>query len=419
MSSRSAPGRVILVGAGIVAVASATALLDDGWEVLLLAPDPIGEGGAAIGSAGLLATQTVQPLAMPGIATRIPRMLIDPDAPLSIRWAYAPRLLPWFLRFLAASRPDRVERLSRALAELLGGAIDAYGPMLAVAGASTLVRRNGLLMVYRSDEQLAGAEADIELRKRRGVRLELVSGDWLRALVPALSPEYRQGVLYPDCGHVVDPQALVRALGQSALSRGARFVRESAVGFDLRGGTATAVRTAMAVHQADAVVIAAGAWSGELVRSLRLRVPLEYERGYHVTVPEPGIELPLPMIAGDVRFAMTPLSIGLRLAGTIEFGGLAAPPNRRRQEMLLRHAKACLPGLRTEKVSQWMGFRPSLPDSLPVIGTSPDYRNVYFAFGHGHLGVTMAAVTGRIIADLAAGRPPPIDITPFRIDRFH
>jgi D-amino-acid dehydrogenase len=147
-------------------------------------------------------------------------------------------------------------------------------------------------------------------------------------------------------------------------------------------------------------------------------VPLEYERGYHVTLAEPGIEMPLPLIVGDVRFAITPLRIGLRLAGTIEFGGLRAPANPRRQEMLLRHAKACLPGLRTEQASRWMGFRPSLPDSLPVIGRSPDHRNVYFAFGHGHLGVTMAAVTGRIIADLAAERPPPIDVTPFRIDRF-
>jgi D-amino-acid dehydrogenase len=414
----SARGRVVIIGAGIVAVAIAASLLDDGWEVLLLAPDPIGEGGAAIGSAGLLATQTVQPLAMPGIARRLPSMLLDSDAPLSIRWAYAPRLLPWFARFLAASRPDRAERVSRALAELLSGAIAAYAPMLAAAAASALVRRDGLLTVYRNEAQLAEAKPEIELRQRRGVPLELISGDRLRTIAPALSPEYRLAVLYPDCGHVLDPRALVRALGQSALDRGARFVREAAVGFVLRGGCAVAVRTATSAHPSDAIVIAAGAWSGNLIRGLGYRVPLDYERGYHVTIPEPGIDMPLPLIVGDVRFAITPLSIGLRLAGTIEFGGLRAPANPRRQAMLLRHAKACLPALRTEGSSRWMGFRPSLPDSLPIIGRSVDHRNVYFAFGHGHLGVTMAAVTGRIIADLAAGRPPPIDITPFRVDRF-
>jgi D-amino-acid dehydrogenase len=419
MSQRSRRGRVVIVGAGIVAVAAAIALLDDGWEILLLAPDPIGKGGAAIGSAGLLATQTVQPLAMPGLAARIPRMLTDPDAPLSIRWAYAGRLLPWLVRALAASRRNQVERLSLALADLLRDAIDAYGPILAAASAAALVRRDGLVMVHRNDEQLAAANAEIELRRRRGVRLELVSGDRLRALAPALSPEYRHGVFYPDCGHVADPQALVCTLGQAALSRGARFAREAVVGFDLRRGAAAAVRTTTSAHPADAVVIAAGAWSGEIVRLLGLRVPLEHERGYHVTLPEPDIELRLPIIVGDVRFAVTPLAIGLRLAGTIEFAGLRAPPNPSRYEMLLRHAKACLPGLNSSRATRWMGFRPSLPDSLPVIGRSPSHHNVYFAFGHGHLGVTMAAVTARMVADLAAGRAPPIEVTPFRIDRFH
>ncbi len=419
MALRRGRGRVVVIGAGIVGVATAGCLIDDDWEVTLVAPEAPGEGGAGIGSAGLFATQTVQPLAMPGIARRIPRMLFDRDAPLSIRWSYAATLLPWFVRLLRASTPGEVERLSRALSDMLATAVEAYGPLLEAAGAERLVRRDGLVMVYRTAEQVESARAEIDLRRRRGVELAEISGSELRRLVPAISSEYRYGVLYPKCGHTVDPKALVVALWESVERRGGTFVKAAVEGFESRGSAVTAVRTNSGTLPADAIVVAAGAWSAPLALALGFRVPLEVERGYHVTLAAPGIALPVPVIVADVRFAVTPMTMGVRLAGTIEFAGMQAPPAPRRQDMLVRLARLCFPGLSAEHQSRWMGFRPSMPDSLPVIGKSPRHSNAYFGFGHGHLGVTQGAMTGRIIADLAAGRRPPIDVTPFSIERFH
>jgi D-amino-acid dehydrogenase len=312
-----------------------------------------------------------------------------------------------------------VERLSRALADILREALAAYAPLLAAVGANDLVEQKGLVTVYRTADQLEAARPEIELRKRRGISLQIVTDPDLRRIAPALAPEYRYGVFYPQCGHTVDPRALLLALWQSTDSRGGRFIEDAAQGFDVRGRSAAAVRGNAGTYPADAFVVAAGAWSGPVASSLGFRVPLDWERGYHVTLADPGIDLPVPIIAGDVRFAITPMRMGVRLAGTIEFAGLRAPPNARRHAMLLRQGKSCLPGVNTDKPSLWMGFRPSLPDSLPVIGRSPAHANVFFAFGHGHLGLTGAAITARIVADLAAGRRPTIDVEPFRIDRFH
>jgi D-amino-acid dehydrogenase len=387
--------------------------------VTLVAPHRPGDGGAAIGSAGLLATQTVQPLAMPGVLATVPRMLTNPDAPLSVRLAYLPRLLPWLIRFLRASRPAEVERLSIALANQLSGTFQAYEPLLREAHAEDLVLRRGLVTVYRTAEQVAAARREIELRRRRGIRLEQVEDGALRQLLPALSRDYRYGIFYPDCGHTVDPAALVRALAGALTAGGGAFVRASARGFVRSGDSVRGVITDSGEHAADAVVVAAGAWSRPLARQLGWPVPLDYERGYHVTLPEPNVEMRLPVIVGDIRFAITPMQAGLRLAGTVEFAGLEAAPNPRRHALLANQAQRCLPGLNTAKASYWMGFRPSLPDSLPVIGRSPTHTNVYFAFGHGHLGLTSAAVTGAAIADLAAARTPALDLAPFSIARFH
>ena len=204
--------------------------------------------------------------------------------------------------------------------------------------------------------------------------------------------------------------------GNTSVNIGA--FRAHATGFTTRDGRVTAVRTGSGEVACDLVVVAAGIWSRPLARQLGSKVPLDTERGYHVMLQEPGIALDLPAIVGDVRFSITPMASGIRLAGTIEFAGLDAPPNPKRHEALLGHATRVFPGLATSKQTRWMGFRPSLPDSMPVIGPSPHFTNAYFGFGHGHLGLTSAAITGRVIADMAAGRKPAFDPTPFRVDRF-
>jgi D-amino-acid dehydrogenase len=274
------------------------------------------------------------------------------------------------------------------------------------------------LVAYRSTEALNDNHFELELLERMGVAIETVSAAQLRERAPGLSQEYRCGILFPDSGHVVDPLAFAKSLFGRFVALGGQFRQVRVERFRERAERIDAAVTTEGDIGADIFVCSAGIWSRELCRSLGIRVPLEAERGYHVTLPRPGIELETPLILGDAKFAVTPMAMGLRLAGTIEFGGTKAPALPGRFEALLNNAARAFPGLDTNGGSRWMGFRPSLPDSLPVIGRSPRHDNAFFAFGHGHLGLTSAGITGKAIADLAAGRPPDFDLSPFRIDRF-
>jgi len=416
--STSGAGRhAVIVGGGIVGIANALYLLKDGWRVTVIDPEPPGEMTSG-GNSGLFALAHVTPVAMPGMLPRIPAMLLDKESSLTIRWSYLPRLLPWMFHFLKASTPRRVDAISRALADLIDGAWDAYQVLIEDAGAADLVRRRGLLLAFRNDSFLTTMKRELDIRRRLGIRFDIVADDEMRQLAPALSPTYCRGVFYPDCGHTVDSKRLVQVLAAEGVRQGASFVRRRVTGFEFGSEGVSAVLSEDAVYPADLVVLAAGAWSKPLAALLGNRLPLDTERGYHVTVTEPEVEIDLPIISGDLRFCITPRARGLRIGGTVEFAGLKALPDPSRQAAMVKHAQRMLPGLRIESATYWMGFRPSMPDSLPVIGRSSRHANAYFAFGHGHVGLTLAAVTGRIIADLAAGRPPAIDLRPFRPDRF-
>ena len=410
-------GRAVVVGAGIVGVACGLYLQRDGWDVTLIDRRGPGEGTSR-GNAGLMALSHVTPMALPGIVRRVPGMILDRDAALAIRWRYLPRLVPWLARFLLASRPAEVERICAALASLVLGALDAYGPLLELAGARDLVQRRGLLYVYQTERTFVRARAEMKLRRRFGVEVETLGRDEIAQMVPELAPIFIGGAFYPAVGHVVDPFGLVQTLAAALERGGGTIVRDEVTGFDAAGQGIGAVRAGRGPHHADAVVIAAGAWSKPLARQLGLRVPLDTERGYNVTVTNPGIEPRLPVVSGDMRFGVTPMLGGVRLGGTVEFAGLEAPPDPSRHALLMKHAKRLYPALDVSQRTEWMGFRPSMPDSLPVIGPAPPHGNAFFAFGHGHIGLTTAAATGRAIADLAAGRSPEFDLAPFRPDRF-
>ena len=416
-AGKRAGRRAVVIGAGIVGVATALYLLRDGWRVTVMDPGSPGESTSG-GSAGLFALSVITPVAMPGTLLRVPGMLLARGGSLRIRWRYLPRLIPWLWRFVAAATPARVDAVSRALAGVMKGAMDDYAPLIEGAGAQDLIRRQGLLVVYRTPESLRSVARELEIKRRLGVRFEMLGADEVQRLVPALAPLYTRGILYTDCGHTVDPKGLVRALAEDFTRRGGSFLREKATGFACGPGFLTAVRSETASHQADAVVLAAGAWSKPLARMLGSRVTLDTERGYHVDLSHPGVDVRLPVVSGDLRFCVTPMAAGLRLAGTVEFAGLDAPPDPSRPAVMMEHARRMLPELKTAPASHWMGFRPSMPDSLPVIGRSPHFANVFFAFGHGHLGLTLAAATGRAVADLAAGRAPAFDVAPFRAERF-
>ena len=407
--------RCLIVGAGIVGICSALQLRGEGHEVVVIDRNGPAEG-ASRGNAGIFATGHVVPIGTPAILRRVPAMLLDATSPLTIRRSYLARIAPWLIRLLAASTPRRVEAISRALAAILAPALESYRPLLQDAGAGHLVQHRGWLILYESEDTRRAAQPDLDLRRSRGVRLEELDEGTIRQLVPGLRPGPVWGVMQPDCEHTLDPYRLTMTLAQAFLAQGGTIRRG-----DVRTGVTPDGKAQIATNDGpipfDALVIAAGAWSRTLLRGLGDDAPLDTERGYHVMM-ENNIDLRIPLLSADYKFSLTPMTDGIRLGGTVEFAGLEAPANPKRWDIMAKRTRALLPGLKEEMRSTWMGFRPSMPDSLPVIGPSPRHANVYYAFGHGHLGLTLAAVTGRMIADLVAGRPPAVDATPYRITRF-
>lgn len=409
--------RVAVIGAGVVGVSTALYLQRDGRQVTLIDPRGPGEGTSR-GNAAVIAGESCVPVATPGIVWRVPGMLMDPLGPLAIRWGYLPKLAPWLWEFVKASAPRRVEEISIALRSVLIDSTEAFMPLLKEAGEPDMIRRTGWLGVYESEAKWQGAQSDLELQRRRGVEFTVLKPEEIRQFEPALAPIYRHAVFYPENAYVVNNFRLVQVLADSFLRNGGLHVREEVHDFELGPNGPTHVLTNGGRHPCDAVVVAAGAWSRNLCRRLGHDPLLDTERGYHVMLPDPGVSPRLPIYSGDHSFAVTPLEHGLRFAGTVELGGLQAPPNYARADVLLTRGRRMFPGLKEEGGTRWMGFRPSMPDSVPVISGSARHRNAFFGFGHGHIGLTLGAVTGRILADLVAGRDPGIDMRPFRIDRF-
>ena len=407
---------VLVVGAGIVGVCCASYLQREGFRVTMIDRGAPGEG-CSFGNAGGFGTGLVAPIATPGLFLRLPRMLLDPRQPLNIAPANLPRLLPWFLCFVKSARRRRAEAIARARASLASRVFDAYAPLLAAAGAESLVRREGALVVFESRASLAKATYGLDVARRHGVRVEELSGAEARDREPALGPVVACAVLFPDNGHTVNPLRLVTTLSQRFVADGGSLLRESVTGIALDGGMPSVV-TGVATHRADAVVLAAGAWSKPFAAGFGARVLVEAERGYHAMLPDPGVALRAPVTISDRNIVVTPMEHGIRVTGIAEFASIDAPPNYGLADMVARQARDFLPGLGTAGASRWMGPRPSTPDSLPVIGPAPGHPAVHFAFGHGHMGLAWAAITGRLIADMVAGRPPSLDCTPFRADRF-
>lgn len=416
-----APKTVAVIGAGMVGVAVASYLQRDGHAVVLIDPDPPGQG-ASFGNAGCLNPSSIVPIAGPDTLRQVPGYLADPLGPLSIRWSYLPKLAPWLIRYAMAGTPARIEQQARALKTLLGPCLDALMPLLRDAGAEGLVKRDGILIAYRTEKGWQSDAAAWDLRRRNGITWEELGSDELRQFDPSLSHDLIRAKLVTGNGHTIDPGGMVAALAASVQGSGGRLVRARALGFSLDGGRLRTVQTDQGDVVANAAVIACGAHSKSLAAGLGNRVPLETERGYHLVVKSPEAMPRLPTTDSDFKFVATPMQAGLRLAGTVEFAGLTAKPNWERSRILLRRAAQLCPALSAsypeDRMSMWMGHRPGMPDSMPVIGPSRRSPDVFYAFGHGHVGMTGGPYTGVVVADLVAGRPAPIDLSPFRPDRF-
>ncbi len=409
--------RAIVVGGGIVGVSCAAYLQREGLEVQLIERAGIA-AGASRGNAGALSPESCVPLAMPGIIKKIPSWLMDPGGPLVVRPSYLLRAAPWLLRFVATARHERVERIADALKALHEGVYEAYAPILSQLEPNELVRRSGTLIVFKSPSGVEGSRREIEMRRTRGARVDIIGADDIRQLEPSLSHDYQQGLFLPEHGYVTDPELVVQRMCDAFVRNGGNVTSAEVTGIGRAGKVPSVMLKSGEWLDADAVVVAAGAWSGQLLRTAGMRVPLETQRGYHLTLSSPNIAPRCPVTVSEEKVYATPMRGGLRIAGTVEFAGLDAEPNWQRAKRLEAVAQRMYPGLEYAQASEWMGHRPCLPDSLPMIGPVPALPGVFAAFGHGHNGMTSGPVTGKLIADLVTGRSTPFDLSPYRVDRF-
>jgi D-amino-acid dehydrogenase len=417
-TASSSPQRhAVVVGGGIVGVCSALYLQREGVRVTLIERDEPGDACSA-GNAGNLGIASCVPYSLPGMVWRVPRLLLDRSSPLNVRLGHFPRALPWFLRFLKAGRRESVEDIADALRSLMRRLYDAYAPLLDDAGARDLVRNAGRLQVHESDSGFAGSRYSMDIRRRRGIEFQTLSGDEVREIEPALGPAVTAGYFIPEASHCVNPSRLVKAFAECLVRGGGTLLRQTVKGLEDGADGTGCVITDAGRHPADAVVLAAGAWSGPLAKQLGARVPMQAERGYHTMLPNSGVGMKVPVTAADRFVSLSPMEHGLRVSGMGEFAPIDAPADWRLARIIVGHARHLLPGLSEEGSHDWMGPRPALPDGKPVIGRSRRHPWAIFAFGHGHVGVGTGAITGRIVSQLVAGKPPEVDLEPFRPDRF-
>ena len=410
-------GHCVVIGAGIIGASCAWHLQRKGLQVTLIDPVPPGKS-CSYGNASCIATSGVVPSSCPGVLRKVPGWMLDPLGPVTIRPADFPALAPWLWKFWRVCNMKKVEEIAAAQALLMHRVLGDFDEILNAVGSSHLKQSPGAIHVYDTEQEYRAYQWQFDLSSRLGFENHRLSPLDLKSMVPALKLENGVALLVPGWHHVVNPARVVASIAEDCIRNGGQWIQDRVTEV---GASASSVslRTESGKRiEADQLVVAAGAWSNLLAGQLDYKVPLIAERGYHSQISNPGFELKHPVMSLSRHFVMTPLEDGLRVAGTAEFAALDAKPDYRRAKVLLTQAAHYLDGLNTEGVTEWMGQRPAMADSLPVISVSPGHPNVFYAFGHGHYGLTQGPTTAGIIADMVTGSEPALDISAFRFDRF-
>jgi D-amino-acid dehydrogenase len=420
----TAPLHLVVIGAGVVGIITAIEARQRGLAVTLIDPEePGGEHAASYGNAGWLSSHSVIPPSTPGLWKQLPRMLRDPAGPLKLDWTYVPKAASWLARYvMAGSTPAKVSRTAAALRPLLVGASGLHKRLADAAGVPELIEQRGVMHAYPSEQAFQADGLGWRIRRECGIAWTEFKGPALRDIEPALASRYQFGLVVDEVGRCRDPGAYLAALASYFRSLGGVIERAAAADFVLSPDNRLAsVLTDRGEMPCDRAVIAAGIRSKPIAARLGDRLPLESERGYHVMIETPQHPPAHSIMTGDSKIVINPMLCGLRASGQVEIAGVDAAPDWRRADIVLNHLKAAVPGLGDPSrltVRRWMGHRPSLPDGLPCIGPSRPSGDVIYAFGHGHVGLTASARTGRIAAQLAAGEFPEIAIEPFSPLRF-
>lgn len=416
----TAPSQVTIIGAGVVGMSTASFLQRSGFKVTVVDRLPPGEG-CSFGNAGGIAFAEIMPSIHPRILTKIPGWLFDPLGPLTIRWRHLPKALPWFLAAGRNALPGQVKQIVEARTSLGLRAVGDLETLLQGANVPELLVKQDTLRVYDNEAQFRAEAEERRIKEAHGYAMTRLTASEARELEPSLSNRIHCGAFHGGWYFITNPGRLVKALAETFVRNGGTLLADDVVQLDVREGRVTSMTLASGRRQeVERLVICAGAYSHLLCRQLGDRVLLEAERGYHLVLPDPGVSLSRSLTYARIPAAATPMEMGLRLAGTDEFAGLHAPPNWRRADQLWHVFKRILPGLASpdSRATRWMGRRPGTPDSLPVIGPAKHVSNVWYGFGHSHMGLTWAPTTGRLIAEMLSGSKSNIDLTPFDAGRF-
>ncbi|OYX42249.1 MAG: FAD-binding oxidoreductase [Rhodobacterales bacterium 32-67-9] len=414
----SGPAKTVaIIGAGIVGVSTAIWLQRAGHRVVLIDRKGPGEG-TSHGNGGVLASCSIVPVTVPGLMRKVPRMLLDPNQPLFLKWGYLPKLAPWLIRYLGHANAGAVERRAAALMPIIGDSLAEHQALAAGTGAERWLHPSDYLFLYNDRRHYEGDAFGWSVRAAHGFEWDVLEGADFRAYDPAFSPAIGCAARLKDHGRISDPGRYVKDLAAHAEAGGARIVIGEVTDIARENGRVTGVRVGGETLACDAAVLAAGVWSKPLAARLGISVPLETERGYHLELWEPTVMPRSPVMVASGKFVVTPMDGRLRLAGIVEFGGLDAAPSRAPFALLERSIRAAIPGISWKKTVEWMGHRPSLSDSTPVIGAVPGVAGAWLGFGHDHVGLTGGPKTGRILSQLIDGTAPNINLAPYAPERF-
>lgn len=408
---------VTIIGAGIVGICSALSLLEKGVSVRIIDRNAPGSG-ASQGNAGIISPWSLIPQSLPGTWKNIPRWVLDPDGPVSFKFAHLFRTLPWAVQFIKNMTEPDTRRISDAMEILTSGSVELYQHHLSGTGHEELVADSYYVHAFRHAERANIDSLDYKIRREKGADITKIDANELSDLEPDLSSEFKAAILIKGQARAISPGKIGEVLSQKAMRLGAEFLQEDVKVIRKTNDEMWEIVTNNGTYISSKVLVASGVWSANLLKSLGYELPLIAERGYHVQFPKTSAQLNHSVMDVDRKIVGSSMSEGLRVAGTSEFASIDAPPNKRRFKSLKKLAKSMVPTLEIGETLEWMGHRPSFPDNLPVLGQLPHHKGLFGAFGHSHYGLMMAPKSGKIIADLMTGEHSNLDLSVFSATRF-
>ena len=405
-----------VIGAGIQGVCTSLHLIKKGFKVTIIDRDDPGKSSASYGNAGHFSPYASVPINRPDILTDVPSMLLNSKGPLALKWNYVPRMIPWFVRFVRNCSKKKMLHTAKYMHQILDLALPAYDELFKDIDVSGLVENRGIIYFW-TNKDLKSRELEINIRKDLGVEQKLLTPHEIHDLEPHIRKIYHGGVLYPSARHARNPKKILLKLLDLFIEKGGKFEKKNVRSISFTEKDRPVLKTDLNFYDFDKVVITCGAFSKKLTDQVGEKIPLDTERGYHVHFKNYNHLLSRPVIFLNRGFGITPMEQGLRVVGTVEFGGLKNPLSKKRIQNLVNNAKYLFPKL-VKHEDEWLGFRPTLPDFLPVMGQSKNHKNLFYSFGHHHLGWTLGAISGKIISKMISGEKTNLDLEPYSPLRF-